>query len=140
MGVVSVLGNVFAARAVVRFGAYRTSLILLSSSLAGLLVWSGTAQLCWRSCWRRLVLVSISFAAANSMQQARLVSAGPDLAGASISLNTSAIYIRQAVGTGIISALMAADLPVAVGYMSAAFMCFALAVLLMTNPNRGLSS
>jgi len=135
MGVVSVLGNVFATRAVIRFGAYRTSLILLTSSLAGLLVWSVGAGLL-AVMLAGLVLVSIGFAAANSMQQARLVAAGPDLAGASISLNTSLIYVGQAVGTGIIGALIAADLPVAVGYMSAAFMCFALAVLLMTNPSR----
>ena len=135
MGAVSVVGNIFATRVVLRIGTYRTSLLLLISSLAGLLVWSvGVPML--PIMLAGLVLVSIGFAAANSMQQARLVAAGPDLAGASISLNTSSIYIGQTIGTGIIGALIAADLPVAVGYMSAAFMFVALAVLLMTNPNR----
>jgi predicted MFS family arabinose efflux permease len=35
----------------------------------------------------------------NSSQQARLVMASPELSGASIALNTSMIYLGQAVGT-----------------------------------------
>ena len=41
------------------------------------------------------------FSAVNSLQQARLVAAAPDLASASVALNTSLLYIGQAIGSGI---------------------------------------
>ena len=43
----------------------------------------------------------------NSSQQARLVAASPELAGASIALNTSMIYLGQAVGTSLGGAVIA---------------------------------
>src|SRR3990170_2884488 len=43
----------------------------------------------------------LGFASTNSMQQVRLVGAAPELASASVSLNTSVIYIGQAVGSAI---------------------------------------
>jgi predicted MFS family arabinose efflux permease len=39
--------------------------------------------------------------ATNSMQQARLAGLAPALASASIALNTSAIYLGQAIGSGL---------------------------------------
>ncbi len=43
----------------------------------------------------------LGFASTNSMQQVRLVGAAPSLASASVSLNTSVLYIGQAVGSAI---------------------------------------
>ena len=43
----------------------------------------------------------------NSSQQARLVMASPELSGASIALNTSMIYLGQAVGTTVGGAVIA---------------------------------
>ncbi len=44
--------------------------------------------------------VGAGFASTNSMQQVRLVAA-PSLASASVSLNTSVLYIGQAIGSAI---------------------------------------
>ena len=43
----------------------------------------------------------LGFASTNSMQQVRLVGTAPSLASASVSLNTSVLYIGQAVGSAI---------------------------------------
>ena len=40
----------------------------------------------------------LGFGAAGSMQQARLIAVGPALASASVALNTSSIYMGQALG------------------------------------------
>jgi predicted MFS family arabinose efflux permease len=46
--------------------------------------------------------------AANSLQQARLMAIAPPLASASIALNTSGIYVGQAVGGALGGAMVAA--------------------------------
>jgi predicted MFS family arabinose efflux permease len=57
---------------------------------------------------------------ANSSQQARLAAASPELAGASIALNTSMIYLGQATGStmggGMIASMGIQFLP-AIGAM-----------------------
>ena len=52
----------------------------------------------------------LGFASTNSMQQVRLVGAPPALASASVALNTSVLYIGQAVGSAIGGVLYARDL------------------------------
>jgi MFS transporter, DHA1 family, inner membrane transport protein len=53
----------------------------------------------------------------NSSQQARLAAASPELAGVSIALNTSMMYLGQAVGTlvgaSVISSAAISRLPIA---------------------------
>jgi predicted MFS family arabinose efflux permease len=66
------------------------------------------------------------------MQQVRLVGAAPHFAGASVSLNTSVLYVGQAVGSAIGGMLYARDLLHATGYAAAAFVAAALAVVLVT--------
>ena len=48
-----------------------------------------------------IVFWGLGFAATNSMQQARLVEAAPDLSSATVGLNTSALYTGQAIGSAI---------------------------------------
>ncbi len=52
----------------------------------------------------------LGFASTNSMQQVRLVAAAPPLASASVSLNTSVLYIGQAIGSAIGGVLYAREL------------------------------
>ena len=59
----------------------------------------------------------LGFASTNSMQQVRLVTAAPALASASVSLNTSVLYIGQAVGSAIGGVLYARDWLYAAGYV-----------------------
>ena len=78
----------------------------------------------------------LGFASTNSMQQVRLVGAAPALASASVSLNTSVLYIGQAVGSAIGGMLFARDLLHGAGYVAAAFIAVALMVVILTKPRQ----
>ena len=71
------------------------------------------------------------------MQQVRLVSAAPALASASVSLNTSALYIGQAIGSAIGGFLYARDLFYASGYVAAALVALAVIAVILTKPRKG---
>ena len=76
----------------------------------------------------------LGFASTNSMQQVRLVGAAPALGTASVSLNTSALYIGQAIGSAAGGVLFARDLLHGAGYVSVAFIALALVVVTLTRP------
>jgi predicted MFS family arabinose efflux permease len=63
------------------------------------------------------------------MQQARLVAAAPDLASASVALNTSVLYVGQAVGSGIGGLLFAQAYFHTAGYVGVAFVALACVLL-----------
>ena len=73
------------------------------------------------------------------MQQVRLVAAAPALAPASVSLNTSVLYIGQAIGSATGGALFARDMLFGAGYVAVAFIALALFVVTLTKP-RGASA
>jgi predicted MFS family arabinose efflux permease len=73
----------------------------------GITLWSlGNGSLVW------ILIASAVWGfgtfAANSLQQARLMMIAPPLASASIALNTSGIYVGQAVGGALGGAMVAA--------------------------------
>jgi predicted MFS family arabinose efflux permease len=68
------------------------------------------------------------------MQQVRLVTAAPALASASVSLNTSVLYIGQAVGSAIGGALYAGGWLYGSGYVAMGFVALALVVVILTRP------
>ena len=72
----------------------------------------------------------------NSMQQVRLVVAAPALASASVSLNTSVLYVGQAVGSAIGGLLCARDLLYDTGYVAMGFVALALIMVVLTKPRR----
>ena len=74
----------------------------------------------------------LGFASSNSMQQVRLVSAAPVLASASVSLNTSVLYIGQALGSGIGGLLYARGLFFSIGYAGIGFVVLALMTVIWT--------
>jgi len=74
----------------------------------------------------------MGFASTNSMQQVRLVAAAPALASASVSLNTSVLYIGQAVGSAIGGALYAHDMLHGAGYVAMGFVMSAVRVVVLT--------
>ena len=71
------------------------------------------------------------------MQQVRLVAAAPALASASVSLNTSALYIGQATGSAIGGFLYAGDLFYASGYVAVALVALAVIAVILTKPGKG---
>lgn len=98
-GAFGLLGNVGLTRVIDRVGAPRAVMLTL-----GLMVLS---QLLWplgHSVWSMagvLVPWALGCFAANSAQQARLVSLSPELAPGTIALNTSAMYGGQALGAAL---------------------------------------
>jgi predicted MFS family arabinose efflux permease len=74
----------------------------------------------------------LGFASSNSMQQVRLVSAAPALASASVSLNTSVLYIGQAIGSAIGGLLYAREFLHGIGCAGMAFVVLALATAIST--------
>jgi predicted MFS family arabinose efflux permease len=116
-GVVGLVGNVVASGIVTKFGTQKTLALFM-----GWLVAMGAGIFFW----------AFGFAAINSMQQARLVAAAPDLASASVALNTSVLYVGQAIGSGIGGLLFAHEYFHLVGYVGAAFVALACAVLAAT--------
>ena len=134
-GVTGFVGNVAATRLVTGAGAFATSVLSLACILLGLGLWSAgagelTVMVAGVAVW------GLGFAAINSMQQARLVAALPALGAASVSLNTSAIYVGQAIGSAIGGILFARGLLVALGYVAMAFVAIALALLATTRGKR----
>src|SRR5262249_20835260 len=132
-GAFGFIGVMVATRIVDGWGAYRTSLLSLSMVLAGVAGWTLTAG--------NYLLMAISvavwglgFASTNSMQQVRLVTAAPPLASASVSLNTSVLYIRQAIGSAVGGVLYDGDFLFGAGYVATAFLVIALVTVLATRP------
>lgn len=97
-GAFGLLGNVLLSHHVDRFGAGRAVGWLLAAMLLSLLCWP------WAQNIPLTMLVLLPWAvagfASNSAQQARLGAAAPALAPALMALNTSAIYLGQALGAG----------------------------------------
>jgi predicted MFS family arabinose efflux permease len=130
-GIFGFVGNVLATRLVDSWGGYRTSVLFIVCLLAGVGAWAFGAG----SLVAMAVGVSIwglGFASSNSMQQVRLVGAAPLAAGASVSLNTSVLYVGQAVGSAIGGMLYVRDLLLATGYVAVAFVAASLAVVMLT--------
>jgi len=130
-GVAGFLGNIIASRVVDRWGPYRSSLVWMSALLAGAAIWSVgagflPAMLVGAAIW------GLGFASTNSMQQVRLVGADPAAAGASVSLNTSFLYLGQGLGSAIGGALFERGMYIAQGYVSVAFIALAIGVLFLT--------
>jgi MFS transporter, DHA1 family, inner membrane transport protein len=131
MGAIGLIGNIITTQVVGRFGAFRVSFVLIMSMFLGLVVWAvGTGALAVMLAGS--ALSSIGFAASNSIQQARLATAAPALSSATIALNTSAIYVGQAIGSAVGGALIARDLAPALGWVATAITGLALIVLLFT--------
>jgi predicted MFS family arabinose efflux permease len=134
-GVCGVIGAAIAARIVDSWGAWKTSVLFTSLLLAGVAGWAlsaGSYPLMFAS----VAIWGLGFASTNSMQQVRLVAAAPALASASVSLNTSVLYIGQAVGSAIGGVLYARELLHAAGYVAAAFVALALTTVILTKPKK----
>jgi predicted MFS family arabinose efflux permease len=134
-GFTGFLGNVFASRVVASWGPFRTSLAAVLAMWLGILFWMAGAgtflvMALGSAIW------GLGFASSNSMQQARLAASAPLLAGAAVALNSSSLYVGQALGSALGGALFARGLDRMLGYGAFAFMSGALLVLVATRPAR----
>ena len=66
----------------------------------------------------------------NSLQQSRLVQLAPPLASATVALNTSAVYLGQAIGSGVGGQLLKGGATALSGYTALGFLILALAASL----------
>lgn len=135
-GACGFVGVMIATRIVDTWGPYRTSVLFTSLMLTGVTGWALSAGV------YALMAVSVAiwglgFASTNSMQQVRLVAAAPAMASASVSLNTSVLYVGQAIGSAIGGALFAHGWLHGAGYVSAAFVALALTTIVLTRPRHG---
>ena len=134
-GVFGFIGIAIATRIVDSWGAYKTSLLFMVLMQAGVTGWAFSAGIyplmaCSVAIW------GLGFASTNSMQQVRLVVAAPNLASASVSLNTSVLYIGQAVGSAVGGMMYARDLLYGAGYVAMCFTALALIMVVLTKPPR----
>jgi DHA1 family inner membrane transport protein len=128
-GVFGFIGIVIATRIVDSWGPYKTSLLFTSLMLTGLAGWALSAGI-YPLMAGSVAIWGLGFASTNSMQQVRLVTAAPALASASVSLNTSVLYIGQAVGSAIGGMLYVRGLFEGVGYVAVAFVALALTAVI----------
>jgi predicted MFS family arabinose efflux permease len=130
-GVFGFIGIAIATRIVDSWGAYKSSLLFTSLLLTGVSGWAfsaGNYPLMAMS----VAIWGLGFASTNSMQQVRLVAAAPALASASVSLNTSVLYVGQAVGSAIGGILYARDMLHAAGFVAMGFVALALITVFWT--------
>jgi DHA1 family inner membrane transport protein len=130
-GVFGFIGIAIATRIVDSWGAYKTSLLFTFLMLTGLTGWALSAGL-YPLMAASVAVWGLGFASTNSMQQVRLVAAAPALASASVSLNTSVLYIGQAIGSAIGGVLYARNLLYGAGYVSMGFVGLALLTVMLT--------
>lgn len=134
-GVCGFIGIAVATRIVDSWGAWRTSALSTALMLAGLTGWAVGAG-SYPLMVAAVALWGLGFASTNSMQQVRLIGAAPALASASVSLNSSVLYVGQAVGSAIGGWLYARDLLLTAGYVGAGFVALALMMVIVTRPKQ----
>jgi predicted MFS family arabinose efflux permease len=130
-GVVGLCGNLLATAIVTRLGTEVTLALFMGSTFLGMGLWAVGAGL-FIAAAAGIFFWALGFAAINSMQQARLAGTAPDLASASIALNTSVLYTGQAIGSGIGGLLFAHDALHAMGYVGVGFVALGGALLAAT--------
>lgn len=96
-GACGLLGNLVMSRHIDRMGAARSVNLCLVLMSISLLLWPWGTHVGLAA----VILVpwGLGMFACNSAQQARLIQLQPDLASGSAALNTSAIYLGQAIGS-----------------------------------------
>lgn len=126
-GFSGVVGNTIASRVVGRFGIDRVIAIALVSLCVGYL---GFGLL-----WGQFVLALIagvfwglgSFSS-NSLQQSRLVALAPHLAAATVAMNTSVVYLGQAIGSAVGGKIIDAGQMAAMPFVALGFLVLALSL------------
>ena len=135
LGAAGFIGNVLATSIVTRFGVPRTLGTFMLVMVLGAAIWSfGAGSLGVMGAG--IFVLGLGITAANSMQQVRLVSAAPTLASATVALNTSVLYVGQALGSATAGVLYAYEFYRAIGFVSVGFFIAAIVTFLLTRIGR----
>jgi MFS transporter, DHA1 family, inner membrane transport protein len=134
-GLCGFVGVVVATRIVDSWGPFNASVLFTVLVLTGITGWALSAGV-YPLMAASVAVWGLGFASTNSMQQVRLVAAAPPLASASVSLNTSVLYIGQGVGSAIGGLLYARELVYGTGYVAIGFIVLALTMVLLSRPRR----
>lgn len=126
-GACGVLGNVVAASRMERATPGKIVQVTLCTSLAAMVLWP-LAGLHTAALVALYMLWGIGGFATNSAQQARLVLLSPERATVSIALNSSSIYLGQAVGAMCGAAILTVSGPQSLHWASAVLLVAALGV------------
>jgi predicted MFS family arabinose efflux permease len=132
-GVAGIVGSVVAARIVGPIGPFTTSLIFAGSVAIGMAAWSVGAG-AFITMLVGVLVWGFGFSAINSLQQARLVMAAPAQSAGAVALNSSVLYIGQAIGSTVGGILFEQGQYLSIGYLATAIMVAGLGVLLTTRP------
>jgi predicted MFS family arabinose efflux permease len=130
IGAAGVAGNTVASRIVATFGAPIIILTALVGIFAGLVL-IGLFPSNFIIAALGGMLWGLGTFSSNSLQQSRLVTLAPALAGASVALNTSTIYLGQAVGAGTGGWLISHDVLTFIPWAGAAFLIIAIAATII---------
>ncbi len=125
-GAFGLIGNLLLTRAIGRFGVARCVGATLSLMALSLLLWPLAGSVLTMA----LVMLpwGLGCFASNSGQQARLSIAAPAVAPALLALNTSAMYLGQAIGAGGGGLLVAASGFASLSWAGLAWMLLAIAL------------
>jgi predicted MFS family arabinose efflux permease len=128
-GAAGVAGNALASRAVALLGTERAVTLAFAAMLAGFALYTAGFG-SYAMALAGGLLWGMGTFSSNSLQQGRLVGLAPRLAPATVALNTSAVYLGQAVGAAAGGAAIAGGVTPAVGLVAMAFVAAALALSL----------
>ncbi len=127
-GGIGLVGNVLLTRSIDRVGAAPAVAVGLGCMALSLLAWPLATG------FTSALIVTLPWAlgcfSSNSAQQVRLALAAPALATALISLNSSAMYVGQFIGSGGGGAVVAASGYGGLSWLGLAWMCAAIATSL----------
>jgi DHA1 family inner membrane transport protein len=135
LGVAGLIGNLAATRMVQFAGVNRTLGFFILVMTTGAAIWAAGAGFLMVMAIGVFVL-GLGITAANSMQQARLVTAAPLLASATVALNTSVLYVGQALGSAAAGFLYQHELYRMIGFLAVGFFVAAFVTFLLTGPRR----
>jgi DHA1 family inner membrane transport protein len=135
LGVAGLIGNLAATRMVQFSGVHRTLGFFILVMMAGALTFAlGAGILAVMAAG--VFILGFGITAGNSMQQARLITAAPVLASATVALNTSVLYVGQALGSGAAGFLYQHEYYRTIGFLAVAFFTAAFLTFMLTGARR----
>jgi len=130
-GVMTLIGNFCASRIVRRWGAFTTSAVFMACVVFGAGLWAIGAGI-YLPMAVGAAIWGFGFAAVTAMQQVRLITTAPSLATASVSINNTALYLGQAVGSGVGGAMFARGHLHAIGFVGLAPVALSFGIVWLT--------